>query len=82
MRGQDTANLPINAVSVTETETSDEYYKVGHNDVTAIEWGTTNGSLAEIKTIRVFKKGVPFSEHPFPNVLSVYYFPDSQEVEP
>lgn len=82
MTADERPNLPINAVQVFATDESDEYYKVGFSDVTAIEWNVTNGSLAEIQTIRVFKNGHLHSEHPFPNVLSVYYDPDFYEVEP
>ncbi len=82
MDDQDRPNLPINAVSVAETDNGGEYYKVGYADVTAIEWSVTNGSLAEIQTIRVFKNGHLHSEHPFTNVLGVFYDPDFHEVEP
>ena len=82
MNDAERSTTPINAVHVTATDNGDEYYKVGFGDVTAIEWGVTNGSLAEIQTVRVFKNGHLHSEHPFPNVLSVYYDPDFQEVEP
>lgn len=82
MDDQERPNLPINAVHVCATDYVNESHKVGDDDVTAIEWGVTNGSMAEIQTVRVFKNGHLHSEHPFPNVLSVYYDPDFQEVEP
>ena len=74
-------NLPLIAVQIFCTDDGDEFYKVGFNDVTAIEWNQTNGSMAAIRTIRVFKNNHLHSEHPFPNVLSVYYDPDFNEVD-
>ncbi len=81
MNDAERSTTPI-AVHVTATDNGDEYYKVGFGDVTGIEWGWTSGSMAAIQTIRVFKNGHLHSEHPFPNVLSVYYDPDFYEVEP
>lgn len=82
MSDAERSTTPINAVHVFETNEVSEYYKVGFADVTGIEWGRTNGSMAAIQTVQVFKNGHLHSEHPFPNVLSVYYDPDFQEVEP
>ena len=82
MSDAERSEMPLKAVHVSANNDGDEYYGVGYGDVTAIEWGVTNGSLAKIQTIRVFKNGHLHSEHPFPNVLGVFFDPDFQEVEP
>lgn len=50
-----------------------EYYHVGDDNVTSIEWHSQPGHMTAIPTIRVFRHGVPHSEHPFHNVLGVYF---------
>lgn len=82
MDDHDRSTKPLQAVHVSATNDGDEYHKVGYLEVTAIEWGWTSGSMAAIQTVQVFKKGSLHSEHPFPNVLGVYYDPDFEEVEP
>lgn len=67
------------AVSVSETNHGSEFYEVGKNNVSSIEWGSTDGHMAALATVRVFKDGALSSEHPFSNVLGVYY--DLKEAE-
>lgn len=64
---------PLKAVSVCATNDGDEFYEVGKNGVTAVEWGSSNGHMASLATVRVFKDGRPHSEHPFSSVLGVYF---------
>jgi hypothetical protein len=64
---------PIKAVHVSSNNDGDEYYEVGRNDVTVIEWDGMNGHMATLDTIKVFNSGQLHSEHPFCNVLGVYY---------
>lgn len=66
------SNPPLKAVHVACNNDGDEFYQIG-TDVTSIEWGETNGHMAPLATIRVFKGGQLHSEHPFCNVLGVYY---------
>ncbi len=82
MTGDERSEMLLKAVHVSANNDGDEYYAVGFADVTAIKWDWANGSGAAIQTVQVFKNGHLHSEHPFPNVLSVYYDPDFQEVEP
>ena len=63
----------LRAVFVDSNNDGDEYYEVGKNDVTSIEWGWTNGDNAALQTIVVHKGNRMHSEHCFSNVLGVYY---------
>ena len=63
----------LQSVSVFENENQSEYYEVGKNDVTAIEWGEVCGHMAMIDTVRVFKNGAIYSEHPFTSCLGVCF---------
>ena len=64
----------LEAVHVYNTQDDNgEYYKVGFGDVTEIKWSWSSGHMAELQTVQVFKVGKLFSEHPFSNVLGVYY---------
>lgn len=64
---------PLRSVTVSEFEGGGETYTVGYGGVTAIDWGSTSGHMAELKTVLVYKNGALHSEHPFANVLGVYY---------
>lgn len=68
-----TNEQPLVALNVSSDNNGEEYYVIGRNGVTAIEWGSTNGHMAALATVRVFKGGVLSSEHPFCNVFGVYY---------
>lgn len=68
-----TDKLPLVGVSVANTDNGEEYYRVGFDDVTAVEWGTTRGLHCDLPTVRVYRRGKPWSEHPFHNVIGVYY---------
>lgn len=68
-----TANRPLKAVSVAVFGENDEYYRVGFADVTAVEWHEQAGHMSMIPTIRVFINDKLHSEHPFHNILGVYY---------
>lgn len=63
----------LRAVTVSEWADGGEHYSVGKNGVTAIEWGWSNGHMAALPTVKVFKNGIIHSEHPFSSVLGVYY---------
>jgi hypothetical protein len=63
----------LDAVCVKTTETSQEYYRVGFMDVTAVEWGRVLGHMDWLDTVRVFKNGELHSEHLFANVEGVYF---------
>lgn len=65
--------LPLQAVSVSETNNGEEFYRVGFAGVTKIEWSETSGHMASLLTIQVWKDNKLHSEHPFSNVLGVYY---------
>ena len=69
----ETVGKPLRMVNVVDREGCEEFYSVGKDNVTAIEWGTQNGHMAAIPTVRVFKDGKLLSEHPFHNVLGVYF---------
>lgn len=64
---------PLKSVYVCEDVDGIEHYEVGKNDVTAVEWHSQNGHMAAIPTIRVFVGGKLHSEHPFHNLIGVYY---------
>lgn len=66
--------LDLKAVHVSSTNDGDEYYEVGRFGVSAIRWGANMGHRPPLTTVRVFKDGALHSEHPFANVLGVYYF--------
>ena len=63
----------LKSVCVTDFETGAEVYSIGNNDVTAIEWGEVSGHMSMIDTVRVFKNGVLFSEHPLTSCKGVYF---------
>ena len=63
----------LRAVSVSCTNDGDEYWTVGRDDVTAIEWSSMPGQYIDLPTISVFRNGQLASEHPFANILGVYY---------
>lgn len=63
----------LNAVSVCSTNDGDEYYEVGKNEVTEIKWSGTNGHMAPLDTVQVYKNGRLYSEHVFTQVLGVYF---------
>lgn len=63
----------LRAVFVNATNDGSEYYEVGRDAVSAVEWGQINGHMARLDTVRVFKAGKLHSEHPFSNCLSVYF---------
>ena len=73
--------LELIAVHVACNNDGDEFYNVGERDVTAIVWGETNGHMAPLKTIVVYKDSKLHSEHPFSCVLGVYYKQPS-EIKP
>lgn len=73
MRDANEMNQSLRAIQVFACEGADEYYEVGRNNVTAIEWGSTNGHMAPLATVKVYRDGNLHSEHPFCNVLGVYY---------
>lgn len=66
-------NLPLKGVSVFEIEGNSEFYFVGIDGITAVEWHEQPGHMAMLPTIRVYRDGKLHSEHPFHNVLGVYY---------
>lgn len=78
MSDQEREDWPIQGVRVTNREDGEEYYEDGKHDVTGIQWGKTNGHMAHIMTVRVYKNRVLHSEHPFVNCLSVYYKPPTE----
>ncbi|NIA70734.1 hypothetical protein HBA54_19220 [Pelagibius litoralis] len=69
----------LRAVTVSMGETYNEHFEVGLGDVTSIEWGTINGHMAHLDTVRVFVNGKLSSEHPFCNCLSVFFVPQEGE---
>lgn len=73
MFDHDRKNKPLCAVNVSESEDGSEYYAVGRSGITAITWGETCGSMAALLTVQVWKNDALHSEHPFINVLGVYY---------
>ena len=68
-----TDRLPLRAVFVGAIDDGDEYYVVGNDGVTAIEWGEMPGLHCMLPTVCVLKDGQLHSEHPFVYVRSVYY---------
>ena len=64
---------PLKAVHVCTTNNGDEYHEVGQYNVTDVRWSWTNGHMARLLTVQVFKDGRLHSEHPFSNFLGVYY---------
>lgn len=64
---------PLSGVTVVEVEGCSEDYQVNHNGVTSIQWHQRHGSMAAYPTILVYVRGKLHSEHPFHNVLGVYY---------
>ena len=73
MKDRERSEKALIAVHVSCNQDGDEYHKVGFGDVTAVKWGLTSGHMAVLQTVQVFKDGKLFSEHPFSNVLGVYY---------
>ena len=70
----------LKAVHVSFYQDHDEYYEIGRNGVTSIEWGSINdGHMASLDTVRVFLNGHLHSEHVFSNVLGVYYLTPKQD---
>jgi hypothetical protein len=70
---QHRVKLQIRAVHVACNQDGDESYQVGRGGVTSIEWGNTDGHMAHLLTIAVYRNDELHSEHIFSNVLSVIY---------
>ena len=66
-------DLKLRAVLVCAFNEGSEFHEVGFNKVTKIEWGSFNGHMAALPSVRVYKGEALYSEHPFSNVLGVYY---------
>lgn len=71
----------LRAVSVGSLEGKQEYYEAGKSGVTAIEWGEVCGYMAPLDTVRVFKGGKLYSEHPFSNCWGVFFAADDGDGE-
>lgn len=67
------ANLPLVAVTVSSREDEQEHYAIGAAGVTAVVWHEQSGHMAMIPTVRVYVQGALYSEHPFHNIVGVYY---------
>lgn len=74
--------LPLKGVFVAATYSGSEAHHIGLQDVTDVQWHEECGQMGMVPTIRVYKDDELFSEHPFSNVLGVYYLQDSDEVKP
>jgi hypothetical protein len=67
---------PLAAVYVgppVKTGGEPEYYRVGEEGVTKLEWGFFPGPHCNLPSVRVYRLGSLFSEHPFGSVLGVYF---------
>ena len=67
------ARMPLIAVHVASNNDGDEYYCVGTNGVTAIEWSKTNGHHAHLLTVQVHRGDHLSAEFIYANVLGVTY---------
>ena len=50
-------NEKLKGVFVGPSDEGDEIYMVGTGATTAVEWGETNGHMASLDTVRVFRDG-------------------------
>lgn len=63
----------IFAVQVCTTDDGTEFYGVGFDGCSSVEWGEIPGPNGVLSTVRVFHEGVLTSEHPLSNVTGVYF---------
>lgn len=72
-------DAPLKSVHIGMGETWNYEFTVGLDGVTAIEWGSMNGHMAPLPTVRVFKNGQLHSEHPFCNCIGVEFAPQKDQ---